>query len=257
MAPVLRTCFADLCCGQPARLSLGEASRLYVISVWPNDAANVAYRGRLWPHRPFLRFDHVEILVGRAGVEEHHLVFLAEETAGAQLPIGNERCGPFGRGEYALHAGPGSRGREDFIVGRSDRGALAFLEYLENQVIAISLGHAQSGGKGSGASPHFGSALSPLPRFHDRRATSSLHRDHFWALGTDPAQLLHLIEGLPHADHAHATAGRIDNALRQFPTQLFGNFVAHRLLTFDAERLFKSRDIEPSFFVLAFGNHAA
>ena len=56
--------------------------------------------------------------------------------------------------------------------------------------------------------------------------------------------------------HAHAAAGWIDDALRQFPAELFGNLVAHRLFAFDAEGLLEGRDIEPSLLRRAFGNHA-
>src|ERR1019366_6643689 len=159
MASVLRT----LCSRMDSRPRLSarrKPGKLSVISVWADDSPNIACSRNLGPRLLFLRFDHVEILVGRSRIEQHDLVFGAEEATGTQLLVGNEGCGSFRRSEYAFHAGPVSRGREDLLVGRSDRGALAFLEYLENQVIAISLGHAQAGGKGSGASPHFGSVLA-------------------------------------------------------------------------------------------------
>ena len=96
-ARVLDSTLCELCAHHFFALSLKRIAlereahgSCVACSVRADDSANVARSGRLKPHRPFLRSDHVEILVGRARIEEHNLVFLAEEAAGAQLPIGNE-----------------------------------------------------------------------------------------------------------------------------------------------------------------------
>src|ERR1035438_3453660 len=84
--------------------------------VRPDNSANIACSRRRWPRFLFLRFDHVEIFIGRSRIKQHYLVVGAEEAAGSQLLIGNERRGPFGRGEYALLAGPVSHRGKDFFV---------------------------------------------------------------------------------------------------------------------------------------------
>ena len=81
--------------------------------------------------------------------------------------------------------------------------------------------------------------LTFIPCFNNRSASGRLHADHVRALGADETQLLHLVEGLPHAEQANAAAGGINNALRKFPAQLLGDFVAHGLFAFDAVRLLR------------------
>ena len=65
---------------------------------------------------------------------------------------------------------------------------------------------------------------------------------------TDPAQGFHFVEGLPHAEQADSAAGGIDDALRHTPAELFGDFVAHGFLAFDAVGLFRRAHVEPAVF---------
>ena len=96
-----------------------------------------------------------------------------------------------------------------------------------------------------------------LEGFHDRRAAGGLHGDHLGALGADPAELLELVEGFPHADHADAAAGRVEDRVGQPPAELFGQLEAHGFFAFDAVGLFERRDFEPALGVLALGDDAA
>src|ERR1700691_680957 len=218
-------------------------------SVGPDDSANISCRGRIGPCFLLLRRNHVEILVCRSRVEEHDFIVRAKKSTGTQFPISNQRRRSSGSGEHAFHTSPVSSGCQNFFVGRSHRSTSAFFQDVENQVVPIRLWNTQASRKCLCAAPHFadpfsGGALGSgnavcLPGFHNRRATRGLHSNHFGALGADPAELLHLIEGLPHTDHPHAATGRIDDALRKLPVHLFGNLIAHRLLAFDAERLFE------------------
>ena len=66
-----------------------------------------------------------------------------------------------------------------------------------------------------------------------------------------------LVERLPHADHAGAAAGRIDDPVRPLPVHLLGELVGHRLLAFDAIRLFQRRHVVPAERPAALGRHAA
>ena len=58
--------------------------------------------------------------------------------------------------------------------------------------------------------------------------------------------LFELFESLPHADHPGASAGRIDDPVREVPIELLADLVGHRLLAFDAVRLLQSRDVVPA-----------
>ena len=64
------------------------------------------------------------------------------------------------------------------------------------------------------------------------------------ALGGQPAQGLHFAEGFPDADEAGAAAGGVEQHVGQLPVELFGDFVAHRFLAFEAVRLLEGRDVE-------------
>src|ERR1017187_7594590 len=89
---------------------------------------------------------------------------------------------------------------------------------------------------------------------HYRLAAFGLYGDHLGTAAADPAELLHFVERLPHADHADAATGGIEDGVRQFPIHLLGHFVAHGLLTFDAVGLFESTDIEPALFGALLGH---
>ena len=92
---------------------------------------------------------------------------------------------------------------------------------------------------------------------HHRRAARRLHRDHARALGADEADLLQLVERLPHADQAGAAAGRVEDHVGHVPAELLGEFQAHRLLALDAVRLLQRGRVEPADFRLAFADDLA
>ena len=51
-----------------------------------------------------------------------------------------------------------------------------------------------------------------------------------------------------------AAASGVEDGVGQFPIHLLGDLVAHRLLAFDAVRLFERADVEPAFAGTAFGD---
>ena len=73
----------------------------------------------------------------------------------------------------------------------------------------------------------------------------------------DPAERGHLGERLPHADHAGAAAGGIDDPVGQRPVELLRQLVAHRLLAFDAVRLLERRHVVPAAGLAELGGHLA
>src|SRR5262249_11271663 len=131
-------------------------------------------------------------------------------------------------------------------VAHGDAGSAAVAHGFEDQEIAQRLGDTQSAGDGVGIVPKLAARLAALERADDGLAAFPLHNDHLLALGPHPAQGLHVFEGLAHADHADAAAGGIEYYVRQLPAHLLGEFIAHRLLAFDAVGLFERADIEPA-----------
>src|SRR5207248_4145758 len=74
---------------------------------------------------------------------------------------------------------------------------------------------------------------------------------------TDPADRFEFGEGFPHPDDPGAAAGRVEDDVRQFPTQLLGQLDAHRLLALDAVGLSQGRAVEPAGLPLALADELA
>ena len=129
----------------------------------------------------------------------------------------------------------------------------------QDEEVADGARHAQAVGAGVRRSPR--APLSRCParrraRWARSRSACTVTMRGRVALG-DPADGLHLVEGLPHADQAGAAAGRIDDPVGQAPVELLGQLVAHRLLALDAVRLLQRRDVVPAQRFAAFRGHLA
>src|SRR5581483_3471691 len=231
-------------------------------SVWLNDASEGALcrRERADPRWRLFRCsassDDVNVLQSRAGVEQHHGVAVGQEAGAEQLAIRRQRRCPFRRGEDTFVARPVLHGLYDLGIADSNCGSAALAQDVEDDVIAVCLGHAQAGGDSGRVRPGLGNALPFLPGPGNWRAAGGLHGDHARARGADPAQLLHFVKRLPHPDQSHAAAGGVDNCVGQGPAELFGDLISHRLLAFHAKRLLERGNIEPAFGLLALGDHA-
>src|SRR5580765_8525043 len=95
-----------------------------------------------------------------------------------------------------------------------------------------------------------------FPRLYHWSAAFGLDAHHARALRTDPAQLFHLVEGLPHSDQAYASTGGIDDAVRESSAELLEDLVRHSLLALDAIRFFQSGNIKPTFRFSTLGYNA-
>jgi hypothetical protein len=113
--------------------------------VWPDDSRDRAGR---WCRRRFsiLRVENIQIFQARTSVEEHDRIVDAEETAGQQLLVGNQRRRSFGSGENAFYLGPVAGGMENFGVCGGESKASALFQNVENQIVAVGFGDAQAGG---------------------------------------------------------------------------------------------------------------
>ena len=86
----------------------------------------------------------VQIFQAAAGIEQDYGVVRAEESTGQKFLVGDQRCGAFGGGEDAFDFCPVARGFENFCVGGGEGEASAFLQDVEDQVVAIGFGDAQA-----------------------------------------------------------------------------------------------------------------
>ena len=105
--------------------------------------------------------------------------------------------------------------------------------------------------------PRLGACLVIGKRFDDRRAAAGLNGNHAWPRAANPTHFFELAKCFPHADESRATAGGIDNHIRQAPIELLCDFVAHGFLAFDSIGLFQRRDIEPAFRGFPLGDDPA
>src|SRR5438105_10865565 len=85
---------------------------------------------------------------------------------------------------------------------------------------------------------------------HDWLAAGGLNRHHAWTTLVNPTQFCHLRKSLPHPDQSRSATGWINDYIRQFPVELFGDLIAERFFSFNSIRFFERRKIEPalSFF---------
>ena len=102
-----------------------------------------------------MRVEYIQILQAAASIEQDYRVFRLEESVGAEFAVGDQPGRAFGGGEYAFDFCPMARGFENFFVGGADGGAVALLQYVENQVVAVGLGNAQAGSQGCGVRATF------------------------------------------------------------------------------------------------------
>jgi hypothetical protein len=74
---------------------------------------------------------------------------------------------------------------------------------------------------------------------------------------TPVTPLLHLVEGLPHADQAGAAAGAVDDHVRQGPAHLLGLLVAHRLFALDPVRFLEGGHVKAAKAAHPLGGNSA
>ena len=158
-----------------------------------------------------------------------------------------ERGAAFRRGADALVPADREHAVDHRSIGDGQRRAAALADGAQDQEVADRARHAQPVGDRRRVLPRRRLLGALLERADDRRTALGLHRHHprpRWRL--HPADRLHLLERLPHADHAGAAAGRIDDPVGLLPVHLLGELVGHRLLAFDAVRLLQRRHVVPA-----------
>src|SRR5208283_4456998 len=89
-----------------AKVPLIDANNSPGSSIRPDDATHVARRRQLQlagegHHAPILR-KYIEILVSRAGIEEHDPIARLQEPAMQEMLVSGQRCTSFGTGEDAF-----------------------------------------------------------------------------------------------------------------------------------------------------------
>src|SRR5262249_62356156 len=130
----------------------------------------------------------------------------------------------------------------------------ALAQNVEHDEIADGARHAKARSHGMSVLELRRFVPTVIEGADDWRATGGLHAEHSRALRPDSPYLFHFVKGLPHADEARASAGRIEDHVRQFPIELLDQLVSHRLLAFDAIRLLQSRNVEPAFALFTAGH---
>ena len=170
-----------------------------------------------------------------------------------------QRGAAFGRGADAFVLADLQHAVDHRLVGDGDRGAAALAHRAQNQEVADRARHAQAVGDRRRALPRLAPSRSPCSNARTIGAQPSACTDTIRGrcAGVDPADALDLLERLPHADHAGAAAGRIDDPVGPLPVHLLGELVGHRLLAFDAVRLLQRRHVVPAERPAVFGGDAA
>ena len=195
--------------------------------------------------QPLPRLGHRVFQPGGA-VEQHHAFVLVDQIVAHRLVIGRQRRPALGAEQQAILLRAILDGLEDRRVAHRQCGTARFTNRAQDQEVADGFGHADARCHCGGIFPTLSMFLARLIGADDGRTAACLYRIHARALGADPAQPLHLVERLPHADQAGAAASRIEDRIGQFPAQLSGQFQAHRLLALDPIGLLQRREVEPA-----------
>ncbi|MCK7527051.1 MAG: hypothetical protein MZV64_60305 [Ignavibacteriales bacterium] len=95
--------------------------------------------------------------------------------------------------------------------------------------------------------PKIAELRTALERLDDRRAAVRLHRHHARTICLlQPAQCLQFGKRLPHPHETRASAGGINDHIRQCPIEGFRQFIPHDLLAFYTIRLLERGEVEPA-----------
>ena len=154
------------------------------------------------------------------------------------------RC-PLGADKKPLFARNFVDGSNNLFFPDLDCGSVTLIDRIENHIIGKGLRHTQPGGNRGSPFPKLRICFSLLECLYNGGASARLDRDHLRPLATDPAQLFHLIERLPHPNQPSPPSGGINHHIRQLVVVLFRKFIPHRLLPFEPVRFLQGRYVEP------------
>src|SRR5262249_5334241 len=156
--------------------------------VRPNNPADLASSGLLrsrsicGTHYPHCLRDHVDVLKTSPRVKNHDFITRLQKSTGEQLVIGCCSCSSFRTQEDSFVARPLEQRSQHVLIGDGDRRSSAAAHKIQNQVVAICLGNAKSGGKCVRVFPCLRNVLPFLEGFRYWRATASLDCYHFGTL---------------------------------------------------------------------------
>ena len=116
-----------------------------------NNPTNVSRRGlrrngrlRDGGTRGNTRIEHVQIFQSAAGIEKHDCILRLEESRRQQPSICDQASRTFRCREDSFDLRPMTGSLDDLGVGGAHCGPFAFLQYVEDQIIAIGFGNAQA-----------------------------------------------------------------------------------------------------------------
>src|SRR5215216_474482 len=184
------------------------------------------------------------VLLADAAVEYDDFLVFGYLAAVAQFGEGGEGCSGLGAHVPCAEASRDQLHPGDGAFVHRDRGAARLPQRLEDEEVAHGGWDPDACGAGLGVLERPCEALAGLEGADDGGAAFGLRGDHAWPLGAYETHSFELREGLPHADEAGATSGRVDDDIGETPAELLGQLEAHRLLALDAVGLFERTHVE-------------
>ncbi len=179
-----------------------------------------------------------------AGIDEDDRVVRLDAAVAGQYPHGVERGTATRRGAHALEPRERLHLGCHLRVAHAERRAAALANGAQDERGAGGVGDAQVADHGPDFAPWLGLVGAGGHGPDDRRAAGRLHGHHVRPTdGIDPAERGHLGQRLPDADERDPAGRRADDPVGQLPSELFGQFVADRLLAFDPVRLLEGRQV--------------
>src|SRR6516165_10262021 len=175
-------------------------------------------------------FHQFRILEARTRIEQHDALLGTKIAPGSQELEGCYRRSSFGTNEDSFETGALMNTFEDFIVADGNRISTAVANSAQDEIVSESVWNTQSGGYRRCIWPGLALYLSFRKRPNNGCASGSLHCNHPGAFFSQPADLLQLIERLPHSQHSGAAAGGVNDCVGQLPIELLGEFESHGFL---------------------------
>src|SRR5439155_25165482 len=192
-------------------------------------------------HRTVILRPNVNVLVTRPGVVDQDPVIPFEESGTPQLYQGRNASASLRSDEQTLGSCESLATFYDLGVGNGDRRPTALPDSSQDEKVTQGLWNTQAAGNGLGVVEKLAEFGVLLEGADDRGTALRLDGDHLRTPGADPAELFKFFKCFPHTDHPNPASRRIEDGIRQFPSEIFCSFEAHRFLAFDPVGFFQRR----------------
>ena len=162
-----------------------------------------------------LALQQVVVFHSGPGVKKHNRFIAANPSGISQMTSRNPDRSTFRSTMKSLMLRQFFHSLHQLAISDGNGRAVTFPQNVEHHKIANRRWNSQTGGHRVSIGKHRCHRGTIMERLHNRRTSLRLHDHHSGTLRTDPAELFHFVKSLPHSDQACATAGGVQDHVRQ------------------------------------------